>query len=152
MDIKKAYIRHFHVLLAQLGIDQVGKEGILSAYGAESSTQLSLPALSEINTRLQEELQAKQGTQRHNETALDKERRRVKVAVGKYLAAKHRIKADQWGLQEWTLIVKTICRAAKARNFYEIPLSRLRGLTYEFNKQRESMQEARKYITNQATY
>ena len=148
MDTQKALIKEFHILLNRLGVDETGKEGILSAYGAESSTELHPSAFMEINSRLHEECR-KRGLEKpdkHERTEIEKERQRCKVATGKMLARKGYIKPDGWGIVEWQKIQNTICRAAKAERFYDIPLSTLRGITYEFNKQRKAMEDAAELI------
>lgn len=151
MDTQKALIKEFHILLNRLGVDEVGKEGILSAYGAESSTELHPTALAEINNRLHEECR-KRGLEKEPDkkprTEIDKERQRCKAATGKLLARKGYIKPDGWGIVEWQKIQSTICRAAKAERFYDIPLSTLRGITYEFNKQRKAMEDAAEMLNN----
>ena len=55
METQKQLIKEFHILLNRLGVDDIGKEGILSAYGAQSSTELHPTALAEINNKLHEE-------------------------------------------------------------------------------------------------
>ena len=78
----------------------------------------------------------------------EKEQRRLKVAIGKLLAAQGKIKADGWGIVEWDTIIGVACRAAKVSRFNDIPLSKCRGLIYEFNKQREAIEGAREYVNN----
>ena len=147
MDNKKKEIKRFHVLLMQCGITENGKEGILSAYGVESSKDLSVAALIEINNRLQAEVdKLHPKPEAEKDTRLEDWRRRCKKATGMYLAAKGDIPADGWGLAEWNKIQGTICRAAKAERFYDIPLSTLRGITYEFNKQRQAMEDVADYV------
>ena len=150
--IRKKEIRRFHTLLMACGIDETGKEGILSAYGVQSSKELPVTALWEINGRLEEERMAAQRAEQSGKSAADKERKRLKVAIGKYLAAKGVIAPEGWGVAEWNRIVQVACRAAKVKGFYEIPLSRLRGLTYEFNKQREAMDDAAGFIAKELTF
>ena len=145
MRNKKQLIREFHILLHRLGIDETGKEGILAGYGVESSTELDVAALTEICDRLHEEAR-KRGLEKTPPGPLsegEKERKRLKVAIGKLLAAQGKIKADGWGLAEWNLIAGTACRAAKVSRMDDIPTSKCRGLIYEFNKQREGIEAAR---------
>lgn len=154
MTTQKQLIREFHVLLNRLGVDEIGKEGILSAYGAESSTQLHPTALVEINEALHKECRKrgieKKPTEKPPMSDLEKERQRCRVATGKFLARKGYIKADGWGFNEWAKIRSVICRSAKVQHFDEIPLSRLRGLTYEFNKQRQAAEDAAELAANTA--
>ena len=164
MRNKKQLIREFHILLHRLGIDEIGKEGILAGYGVDSSTELNEAALTEICNRLHEEARKKglegNGTYRTDGTDKaaraggtpadpgEKERKRLKVAIGKLLAAQGKIKADGWGIEEWNLIAGTACRAAKVSRMDDIPASKCRGLIYEFNKQREGIERAREYTVN----
>ena len=150
MRNKKQLIREFHILLHRLGIDEIGKEGILAGYGVDSSTELNEAALTEICDRLNEELR-KRGQDKTPPGPLsegEKERKRLKVAIGKLLAAQGKIKADGWGVAEWNLIAGTACRAAKVSRMDDIPASKCRGLIYEFNKQREGIEGAKEYTVN----
>ena len=146
MDTKKQAIKRFHVLLMQCGITDDGKAGILSAYGVESSTELDLMQLNEINNRLEQELPQKEQPKR--KSGIEAERRRCMAATGRWLARKGYIKPAAWGLPEWQKIQRTICRAAREDDFWKIPLSKLRALTYEFNKQREVMDTVATYINH----
>ena len=151
MDRKKQLIRDLHVQVRRLGITEVGYEGILAGYGVDSSTELNEAALTEICDRLHDEAR-KQGLEGRGcvgnatdgtlETPAEKERKRLKVAIGKLLAAQGKIKADGWGVAEWNLIAGTACRAAKVSRMDDIPASKCRGLIYEFNKQREGIEAA----------
>lgn len=145
---KKQLIKDFHILLHRLGIDEIGKEGILAGYGVESSTELNEAELTEICDRLHEELRKRGQEKEPPADPADKERKRLKVAIGKLLAAQGKIKADGWGIVEWDTIIGVACRAAKVSRFTDIPLSKCRGLIYEFNKQREAIEGARNYVNN----
>ena len=157
MKNKKQLIREFHILLHRLGINDIGKEGILAGYGVDSSTELNEAALTEICDRLNEEARKRgmdgnrtygtDGTDKKADPA-DKERKRLKVSIGKLLAAQGKIKADGWGIEEWNLIAGTACRAAKVSRMDDIPASKCRGLIYEFNKQREGIERAKEYTVN----
>ena len=155
MRNKKQLIREFHILLHRLGIDETGKEGILAGYGVESSTELDVPELTEICDVLHKKAREKglegNGTDRTDGTDKklspeEKERKRLKVALGKLLAAQGKIKADGWGIVEWNVIIGTACRAAKVSRMDDIPASKCRGLIYEFNKQREAIEAARELV------
>lgn len=147
MRNKKQLIREFHILLHRLGIDEIGKEGILAGYGVDSSTELHEAALKEICDRLNEEVR-KRGldAQKKETNPVDKERKRLKVAIGKLLAAQGKIRTDGWGVAEWNLIAGTACRAAKVSRMDDIPASKCRGLIYEFNRQREGIEAAKTMI------
>jgi hypothetical protein len=85
---------------------------------------------------------------KNSPTEAEKERKRLKVSIGKLLAAQGKIKADGWGVAEWNLIAGTACRAAKVSRMDDIPASKCRGLIYEFNKQREGIERAKEYTVN----
>ena len=138
MRNKKQLIREFHILLHRLGIDEIGKEGILAGYGVDSSTELDEEARAQ---RMEPET-------KNSPTEAEKERKRLKVAIGKLLAAQGKIKADGWGVAEWNLIAGTACRAAKVSRMDDIPASKCRGLIYEFNRQREGIERAKEYTVN----
>ena len=143
MKNKKQLIREFHILLHRLGIDDIGKEGILAGYGVDSSTELGSVELNEICDRLNDELRKRGQEVKASPKKGDLERKRLKVAIGKLLAAQGKIKADGWGIVEWNMIAGTACRAAKVSRMEDIPTSKCRGLIYEFNKQREGIEAAR---------
>lgn len=149
-DRKKQLIRDLHVQVRRLGITEVGYEGILAGYGVDSSTELDEAALTEICDRLHEEAKARgmEPEAKTSPTEAEKERKRLKVAIGKLLAAQGKIKADGWGVAEWNLIAGTACRAAKVSRMADIPASKCRGLIYEFNKQREGIEGAKEYTVN----
>ncbi|MBQ8958867.1 MAG: hypothetical protein IJ057_10315 [Bacteroidales bacterium] len=148
MKTKKQLIRDFHILLHRLGISDIGKEGILAGYGVDSSTELDVPELTEICQRLKRELPSPDPSQKEGSSPAEKEQRRLRVAIGKLLAAQGKIKADGWGIVEWNLIAGTACRAAKVSRMADIPASKCRGLIYEFNKQREGIERAKEYTIN----
>ena len=148
MKNKKQLIREFHILLHRLGINDIGKEGILAGYGVDSSTELNEAALTEICDRLNEELRKSGQEVKASPKKGDLERKRLKVAIGQLLAAQGKIKADGWGIEEWNLIKGTACRAAKVSRMDDIPASKCRGLIYEFNKQREGIERAKEYTVN----
>lgn len=145
---RKHLIKEFHILLCRCGIDENGKHAILGAYGVESSTELNDSQLAEVNNKLKAELQKAGKEPKPKSSPLDLARRQVKVAIGRYLAAKGEIPASGWLLPEWNKITGVACRAAQSGSFNQIPLSKLRGIVYEFNKQREAMENARIFITN----
>ena len=93
MDRKKQLIRDLHVQVRRLGITEVGYEGILAGYGVDSSTELDVAALTEISDRLHEEAKARgmETEAKNSPTEAEKERKRLKVAIGKLLAAQGKI-------------------------------------------------------------
>lgn len=152
MKTKNQYIKEFHILINQIGITPECKEAILASYEVESSKDMNVAQLSELCEKLHEELRkaGKERAVKEVKSPLELARTQVKVAVGKWLAARGEIAANGWGLTEWNNITGVACRAAKESNFNAIPLSKLRGIIYEFNKQREAMENTKEAI-NQLT-
>lgn len=146
--MEKQLIKEFHILLSRCGINEDGKMAILESYGVESSTELNCLQLTEINGKLLEELQkaGKASREKQKNSPLELARKQVKVAVGKYLAVKGEIPANGWLLPEWNKITGVACRAAQVSAFTQIPLSKLRGIIFEFNKQRKAIESTRNYI------
>lgn len=140
---KGQLIKEFHTLLNLYGVDTIGKEAILSSYGVESTSDLTILQLREICGRIRA---IKGGIMTDENHALTKARQCVLVAIGKYLAAKGDIPATGWKIQEWN-IIKGVAKRAAQGDFNSIPLSKLRGITYEFNKQRKAMMETRNFIS-----
>lgn len=149
MKTKNQYIKEFHILINQIGITPEGKEAILASYEVESSKDMNVAQLSELCEKLHEELRkaGKERAVKEVKSPLELARTQVKVAVGKWLAAKGEIPASGWLLPEWNKITGVACRAAKEANFNSIPLSKLRGIVFEFNKQREAIESTRALIT-----
>ncbi len=148
MKTKNQYIKEWHILINQCGITEAGKEAILESYGVTSSKELNVAQLSELCEKLHEELQkaGKETYKPSKKTPLEAARSQVKVAVGKYLAIKGEIPENNWGLKEWNKIIGVACRAAQENTFNSIPLSKLRGIVFEFNKQRKAIESARETI------
>lgn len=148
--MKNQLIKELHILFNQCGLDETGKEAIYGSYGVTSSKEMNVAQLSEAVKRLHELLQkdGKEPRQRGRKTPLDQARTCCKVAIGRLLAAQGKIPADGWGAAEWDKITRTATRAAKAEEFNRIPLSTLRGITYEFNRQAKAIASARETIEN----
>lgn len=149
MKTKNQYIKEFHILINQIGITPEGKEAILASYEVESSKDMNVAQLSELCEKLHEELRkaGKERAVKEVKSPLELARTQVKVAVGKWLAAKGEIPASGWLLPEWNKITGVVCRAAQVSSFNQIPLSKLRGIIFEFNKQREAIESTRALIT-----
>lgn len=139
-------IRELHVLMRQCNIDEDGKQAIYASYHVESSKDMNLAEIRELCNKLHEMLQKDGNEKRPADTPLDRQRRSTKVAVGKLLAAQGKIPGSGWGIVEWNLIRGTVCRAAGVDDFNAIPMSKLRGLTFEFNKQAKAIAEAKQFI------
>ena len=148
MKTRQQYIKELHILFNRCNINDEGKLSVYAGYGVE----MSLTQLSELCEKLHALLQrdGKEAAPGIRTTPLKKAQTCCKAAVGKLLAAQGRIPAAGWGIVEWDMIQRVACRAARVEHFDHIPLSKLRGITYEFNKQREAIESSRQIIsTNQ---
>lgn len=148
MKTQNQYIKELHILLNRCNINEEGKEAIYGSYGVCSSKEMSLAQLVEICDKLHALLQ-KDGKERvpsRRKSPLEQARTCCKAAIGKLLAAQGKIPPAGWQLAEWNLITGTACRAAGVDAFGQIPLSKLRGITYEFNRQAQAIAQARRVI------
>lgn len=154
MKTKNQYIKEYHILLNQCGITPEGKEAIMASYGVESSKDMNVAQLSELCGKLHEELRkaGKETAVKAVKSPIELARTQVKVAVGKWLAAKGEIPASGWLLPEWNKITGIACRAAQVGTFNQIPLSKLRGIVFEFNKQRKAMENTRNLLKTDNTW
>ncbi len=150
MKTQAQYIKELHILFNQCNISDSDREAIYSSYGVTSSRDLSAIQLSEICTKLHDLLQkdGKEAKPSRRKSPIDQARTCCKTAIGKLLAAQGKIPATGWTLAEWDLITRTACRAAGVDVFYLIPLSKLRGIAYEFNRQAQAIAQS-KIIINQ---
>ncbi len=150
MTAQAQKIKELHILLNQCNISESDKEAIYSSYGVTSSKDMNVVQLGEICDKLHELLQkdGKEPKPSRRKTPLQQAQTCCKVAIGKLLAKQGKIKASGWGIVEWHLITRTACRAAGVESFEQIPLGKLRGITYEFNNQAKGIAAAREYINN----
>ena len=117
---RNALIKKFHTLLGLTGAGNDGKEAILASYRIESSRDLTVAQLVEICNTLDMQLNPKLAE-------LDKARKRLIASVGGWLRL--------IGYEQNTAKNKAIAtRAAKRKNFNDIPLEQLRSLYATFNK------------------
>lgn len=152
MKTRQQYIKELHILFNRCNINNEGKLSVYAGYGVGSSREMSLLQLSELCEKLHALLQkdGKEPAPNSCTTPLKKAQTCCKVAIGKLLAAQGRIPTTGWGIVEWDMVQRVACRAARVEHFDHIPLSKLRGITYEFNKQREAIENSRQIIsTNQ---
>lgn len=149
MTDKKQLIKALHILMNRCNISEDDRRVIYAQYGAESSKEMAAEELMELMDKLHELLQRDGKEQRSGRAKSPKERAQTscKVAIGKLLAAQGKIAQSGWGLAEWNLITKTACRAAGVDAFRQIPLSKLRGITFEFNNQKKAIEQSRQVIT-----
>ena len=141
-------IKELHILFNQCNISQSDKEAIYGSYGVTSSKELNAVQVGEICDKLHALLQkdGKEPKPSRRKTPLQQAQTCCKVDSGRLLAAQGKISASGWGIAEWTLITGTACRAAGVDAFHQIPLSKLRGLAYEFNKQAQGIAQAKQVI------
>ena len=144
------YIKELHILFNQCNISDADKEAIYGSYGVTTSRDLNVIQLSEICNKLHDLLQkdGREPKPKRSKSPIERARTCCKTAIGKLLAAQGKIPATGWSLAEWNLITGTACRAAGVDAFCLIPLSKLRGITYEFNRQAQAIAQS-KIIINQ---
>ena len=131
MKTQNQLIKELHILFNQCNISESDKEAIYSSYGVRSSKDLNVVQLGEICDKLHALLQKDGKEPKPSNSAL---------------AAQGKIPASGWSIAEWNLITGTACRAAGVDAFHQIPLSKLRGLAYEFNKQAQGIAQAKQII------
>ena len=138
MKTHSQYIKELHILFNQCNISQADKEAIYGSYGVTTAKDLNVVQLSEICDKLHDLLQkdGREAKPSRRKTPLQQAQTCCKVAIGKLLAAQGKIPASGWSFAEWNLITGTACRAAGVDAFHHIPLSKLRGIAYEFNSRR----------------
>lgn len=123
---KKWLLRKFHSLCYRLNLSADDKLAMLSAYGVESSVDLSNAELTELCDRLNEILKPE-------DAKLDKTRKRVLAAIGGWLRMIGK------GDEGMSYIKGVACQAAKVDNFNKISLERLTTIYNMFlKKQRDA--------------
>ena len=135
---KRQLVKKFHTLLGKAHIDDDGKKDILAAYGVTTSLDLECKDLIEICDRMYAMIYNGQSAE-YDE--LNKQRRRLLAAGCKFMRINGQIESFDY-VKGWA------CRRAKKRHFNEIPLDKLRAITYAFNHQTEEL-EATKQLTSQ---
>ena len=141
-------IKELHILFNQCNISESDKEAIYSSYGVTTSKDLNVVQVGEICDKLHALLQkdGKEPKPSRRKTPLQQAQTCCKVSIGRLLAAQGKIPASGWSIAEWNLITGTACRAAGVDAFHQIPLSKIRGLAYEFNKQAQGIAQAKQII------
>ena len=112
-------IRQLHSLVHSAGIDNDNYREMLLAYGAASSTELSVYELTELCGKIDQML-----SPMHAE--LNRWRKRVIKAIDAYL---HLVGS----VCDINIIKAVACRAAQQTDFNDIPLDRLRSLYNAFS-------------------
>lgn len=150
MKTQSQYIKQLHILFNRCNINESGKEAIYNSYGVTSSKQLTIAQLIEICNKLHQLLQrdGKEQVPVRRKTPLQQAQTCCKLAIGSLLAAQGKIPPSDWKLAQWHLIQTIACRAASVEHFGQIPLSKLRGIAYEFNKQAKAIAQAKQTIHN----
>lgn len=119
-EIHRGLLKKFHTLCSVLGMTDDEKQGIIKAYGVESSRDIDTHALVDLCAKLSKQA----GGQKQQD--YDKLRKQCMAAIGSWL--------KMCGRESNATIIKAIaCRAAKQSDFNKIPLERLRNLVYLFN-------------------
>lgn len=120
--------RRYHTLCRQLGMTAEERLNLLSAYGVQTSLDLSLSDLQQLVSQLQD----MRPTAAYD-NQLSVMRRRLYAAIGQYLAAQGKESTPE-------LIRAIACRAAGGMdNFSDIPLGWLRDLVYAFNRKTKAI-------------
>ena len=148
MKTHSQYIKELHILFNQCNISDANKAAIYSSYGVTSSKELNGAQLGEICNKLHDLLQkdGREAKPSRRKTPLQQAQTCCKVAIGKLLAAQGKIPTSGWSFAEWNLITGTACRAAGVDAFHQIPLSKLRGIAYEFNSQAQAIAQSKQII------
>lgn len=119
----KQLLKRFHTLCGLAGLTQHEKNAIIAGYGVGSSGDIALPELRKLCDRLDAQ-------KRNQLSELDKLRKKVIASIGGWLRSE--------GLTESIAIIKGIaCRAAKYKEFNNIPAERLRNLYSLFLKKQK---------------
>lgn len=119
--IHRGILKKFHTLCGMLGMTEDEKRTLVQSYGVDSSRDMDTHDLIDVCARLSEQVNRKTGAD-----DIDKFRKRVMAAIGKYL--------QMMGKESNASIIKGIaCRATGYENFNKIPRERLRNLIGAFN-------------------
>ncbi len=120
---QKWLLKKYHSLCYRLNMTADDKLALLSAYGVESSVDLTNGQLTEICDRLNDILNPEDAKR-------DKMRKRVIAAIGGWLRL--------IGKEEGVAYIKSVaCRAAKTENFNHISLERLTTIYNMFLKRQK---------------
>jgi len=116
--MKKALNKKFHTLMSKLGMDLDDKAEILKQYDVTSSRELTPAQLIEICDFLDKRLNPAAAV-------LDKARKRVMAAIGKWLK-------DNGKFSDAKIIKGIACRAAGSASFNNISLTKLQAIYNTF--------------------
>lgn len=120
--------RLYHALCRQLGMTADERLTLLSAYGVQTSLDLTTQQLQQLIRKLQD----MRPTAAYD-SQLSVMRRRLYAAIGQYLAAQGKESSPE-------LIRAIACRAAGGiERFSDIPLGWLRNLVFAFNRKTQAI-------------
>lgn len=127
---RNVWIKKFHVLIREAGIDNDTKLAMLATYGVTSSRDLELKELIDICEKLDRMIHPE-------ENELDKWRKRLiaaifgwRKAMGNYNTTIDEVKA---------IACRAAGEVAEGKGFNAIPLERLRSLYYAFLKKEKDL-------------
>lgn len=140
---RNVWIKKFHILIREAGIDNDTKLAMLAAYGVTSSTELELKELIDICEKLDRMIHPE-------ENEMDRWRKRLIAAIYGWRKA---MGSNNTTIDE----VKAIaCRAAgevaERKGFNSIPLERLRSLYYAFSKKTKDLQTVEQLTQEELDY
>lgn len=139
---RNVWIKKFHVLIREAGIDNDTKMDMLAAYGVTSSRDLELKELIDLCEKLDRMIHPE-------EDEMDKWRKRLIASIYGWRKA---MGSNTTTIDE----VKAIaCRAAGEsgkRGFNAIPLERLRSLYYAFMKKEKDLKTVEEMTEEETDY
>lgn len=125
-------IRKYHAICGKLAFtDEQRKDMLITAYGVESSKQLSISQLIDLCDRLNREASPAEFAE------LDKWRKRALASVGGFLQV-----ANVKGCS-MDYIKAVACRSAGVESFNKIPTERLKTVYYGFKQKQKDFQSAK---------
>jgi hypothetical protein len=139
---RNVWIKKFHVLIREAGIDNDTKLAMLATYGVKSSTELDLKELINLCDTLDRMIHPE-------EEEMDIWRKRLIAAIYGWRKA---MGSNATTMEE----VKAIaCRAAGKsgeKGFHRIPLERLRSLYYAFLKKEKDLSNVEEMTVEETDY
>lgn len=136
-DIHRTIVKKWHTLASLCGLTEDDKKAVLASYGVQSSNDMQTHDLIDVCGSLQKQLDAKTGAAAHEETK-DKLRKRALRCMCDYIEAKGINTTDKIAYAK-----QMATRAAKKTDFNRLTTSELRGVIGYFNKERETLQNAK---------
>ena len=135
---RKTFLRKFHTICTNMGLEESAKRSMIESYGGTSSRDLTAHQLLDIINKLE-------GIQRPKLVEMDRYRKRVIASIFAWRKAT----GNDSNMNE----VKAIaCRAASADSFNDIPLERLRSLYNAFVNKTRDLQFVDQVTTEEIAY